>query len=177
MKDFLSEYGFAILAAIVVILLIAMCTPVGNLIKNQVLGVVDSFAGKTEAKLAAIDDDAAVKVTLKEDGEAGLYNIVAESASENDTFDVYYRIKDQNGNWSAWVKAGSALLSKKHAHEFKLTIKDDGAGNALQNGNSVQVKVTDTGKADNMFYESNIVIAKLGTSAQAGNVATAVTGA
>ena len=55
MRDFLSEYGFAILAAIVVILLIAMCTPVGELIQSKVNGVVESFAGKAEARLANVD--------------------------------------------------------------------------------------------------------------------------
>lgn len=98
MKSFLEEYGFTILAAIVVILIIAMCTPIGNLIKEQVLGVVNSFAAKTEGKLAAIDADAPVKVTLKQFNKAGKFDVVAASSSKNDTFLVEYRVKDQNGN-------------------------------------------------------------------------------
>lgn len=55
MKSFLEEYGFAILAAIVVILLIAMCTPVGNLIKQQILNMVDRFAGSADKKLGSVE--------------------------------------------------------------------------------------------------------------------------
>lgn len=158
MKDFLSEYGFAILAAIVVILLIAMCTPVGNLIKNQVLGVVDSFAGKTEAKLAALDDDAAVKVTIKEVKDSasgkgtGHFDVEAVSASNTDVFTVEYRIKDQNGNWSEWKKDFGATLklgAKEHTGNFQPIIK---------NGESLQVRVYDAGKDANIYYESNIVV-------------------
>lgn len=156
MKDFLSEYGFAILAAIVVILLIAMCTPVGNLIKNQVLGVVDSFAGKTEAKLAAIDDGGAVKVTLKEGDTANAFHMDAESAAKTDEYEVSYNVKDQNGNWSGWVKFTAKLAEpeaeakKNFDHEADLVIP-------CVNGNQVKVRVTDTGKGDMIYYESNIV--------------------
>lgn len=55
MKKFLEEYGFAILAAIVVILLIAMCTPVGTLIKTQILGVVTNFGTATTNQMKQID--------------------------------------------------------------------------------------------------------------------------
>lgn len=153
MKDFLSEYGFAILAAIVVILLIAMCTPVGNLIKNQVLGVVDSFAGKTEAKLAAIDDDGAVKVTIKETA-ANKFSLDVESAAKTDTFKVSYNVKDQNGNWAGWKEftdgESADALSADYDHKATLTIP-------CVNGNQVRVRVTDVGKADHIYYESNIV--------------------
>lgn len=51
MKSFLEEYGFAILTAIVVILLVVMVTPVGNTINASVLGVIKSFGNKTIAKI------------------------------------------------------------------------------------------------------------------------------
>ena len=51
MKTFLEEYGFVILIAIVIILLIVMATPVGNSIKASVLRLVDSFDSKTSAKI------------------------------------------------------------------------------------------------------------------------------
>ena len=51
MKSFLEEYGFAILAAIVVILLIAMASPVGNLIRDSIKGVVVKFSNKTNSML------------------------------------------------------------------------------------------------------------------------------
>ena len=55
MKDFLEEYGFAILAAIVVILLIAFAGPVSNLVKNQTSNIINSFADKTSTRLSLLD--------------------------------------------------------------------------------------------------------------------------
>ena len=43
MKSFLEEYGFAILAAIVVILLIMMASPVGSAVKDSLKSVVTKF--------------------------------------------------------------------------------------------------------------------------------------
>ena len=51
MKTFLEEYGFVILIAIVIILLIVMATPVGNSIKASVLSLVDRFSGTVTSKL------------------------------------------------------------------------------------------------------------------------------
>ena len=55
MKAFLEEYGFVILIAIVIILLIVMATPVGNSIKASVLGLVDRFSGTATSKLDKAD--------------------------------------------------------------------------------------------------------------------------
>ena len=148
MKDFLSEYGFAILAAIVVILLIAMCTPVGNLIKNQVMGVVDGFATKTESKLYSLDADNTLGVVITQLDDAGKFSIVATTDSETDVLKASYRVKDQNGNWSPWTDLGNLGSGKEHSGEFQAKI---------ENGNRIQVRVTDEGKADNLFYESNII--------------------
>lgn len=43
MKSFLEEYGFAILAAIVVILLIMMTSPVGTAVKDSLSSIVTKF--------------------------------------------------------------------------------------------------------------------------------------
>ena len=48
MKTFLEEYGFVILIAIVIILLIVMATPVGSTIKASILGLTNSFDNKTD---------------------------------------------------------------------------------------------------------------------------------
>ena len=153
MKSFLEEYGFTILAAIVVILIIAMCTPIGNLIKQQVLNVVDSFAAKTEGKLAAIDADAPVTVKLAQKDNAGKFNVTASSSSENDTFTVEYRVKDQNGNWSSYTALGTTALKtgagyKDHTGNFTAVI---------ENGNQIQVRVYDKAENAHVYYESNIV--------------------
>ena len=41
MKRFLEHYGFGILISIVIIILIAISTPVGNLVKNEIIDVDD----------------------------------------------------------------------------------------------------------------------------------------
>lgn len=51
MKSFFEEYGFVILAAIIVILLIAMATPIGTLIRSNISHIVESFGEKTTQKL------------------------------------------------------------------------------------------------------------------------------
>lgn len=59
MKSFFEEYGFTILASIVVILLITMTTPIGTVVKNNISNIIDSFSDKTSQKL-----DATSKINL-----------------------------------------------------------------------------------------------------------------
>ena len=97
MKSFLEEYGFVILAAIVVILIIAMCTPVGNLIKRQVMNVADSFAGKSKSKLSAVDaGEDSVQIKQSAIGEI---EVTVTSNSTTDKFDVQYRVKADKSTW------------------------------------------------------------------------------
>lgn len=57
MKSFLEEYGYAILGVIVVIVLIAMVTPLGKVIKSALANVVNNFSAKTQNKLdGALND-------------------------------------------------------------------------------------------------------------------------
>lgn len=55
MKAFLEEYGFSILAAIVVILLIMMISPVGVSIKSALGGMVGRFDGSVQNGLSTMD--------------------------------------------------------------------------------------------------------------------------
>lgn len=48
MKAFLEEYGFAILAAIVVIVLIMMATPVGQAVKASLQSIVGKFTNTAD---------------------------------------------------------------------------------------------------------------------------------
>ena len=43
MKAIFEEYGFVILAAVVVLLLIGMTTPIGNAIESSIIGIVDNM--------------------------------------------------------------------------------------------------------------------------------------
>lgn len=52
MKSFFEEYGFVILAAIVVIALISMTTPIGDAIEESMLSVVDGFTERVSSELS-----------------------------------------------------------------------------------------------------------------------------
>lgn len=78
MKKFLEDYGFAILIAIVTVLLIAIATPIRNTIKTSVSGIVDSFGGKTVTKLNKADKEV---ITILKDSE-----LTIESKSETDKY-------------------------------------------------------------------------------------------
>lgn len=56
MKSFFENYGFVILSAIVVIILIAMAGPIGNTIQNSISNIVEGFKNKTETRLNTIED-------------------------------------------------------------------------------------------------------------------------
>lgn len=47
MKSFFEEYGMIIVALVAVFVLIALTTPVGDAIKNAILGAVDSLTNVT----------------------------------------------------------------------------------------------------------------------------------
>lgn len=54
MKKFFEEYGFVILASIVLIVLISICFPTGKIIKIKVEDIVLSFSNKEQSSLNAI---------------------------------------------------------------------------------------------------------------------------
>lgn len=43
MKAIFEEYGFVILAAVVILLLIGMTTPIGNAIESSIIGIVENM--------------------------------------------------------------------------------------------------------------------------------------
>ena len=165
MKSFLEEYGFVILAAIVVILIIAMCTPVGNLIKRQVMNVADSFAGKSKSKLSAVDaGEDSVQIKQSAIGEI---EVTVTSNSTTDKFDVQYRVKADKSTWENWTILGDGDLinneSKQHTEKFSITVQD---------GYSIQVRVKNIGKNDNYYMESNVIRYKANFIASEGSEGT-----
>lgn len=78
MKSFLEEYGFVILIAIVVIMLVVIASPIGGTIKDSVLGLVDSFGSRTVAKIDKTDKE----VILTLNGSI----LTIESISETDKY-------------------------------------------------------------------------------------------
>ena len=78
MKTFLEEYGFVILIAVVVIMLVVIASPIGETIKTSVSGLVDGFGNKTVAKIDKTDKE--VNLTLN--GSI----LTIESISETDKY-------------------------------------------------------------------------------------------
>lgn len=56
MKKFLSEYGFTIIAAIVIIILVVFSSPIGNTIKRETSNLIDSFGVVSETKMEQLDN-------------------------------------------------------------------------------------------------------------------------
>lgn len=45
MKDFFSEYGWVVAVGVILVIVIAMQTPLGQVIQTQVTGFINKFAG------------------------------------------------------------------------------------------------------------------------------------
>ena len=92
MKAFLEEYGFVILIAIVIILLIVMATPVGNSIKASILGLVDRFSGTATSKLDKADqgDFTANLRQAAGTGKPVVLDLNSDSTTDRYTYTVTY---------------------------------------------------------------------------------------
>ena len=154
MKSFFEEYGFVILAAIVVILLIAMASPIGDLVKAQITGIVDSFANKTESKLNAVDAGA---ITVRATTSKGNVVLTWNAEKTEDEFTVQYRASNTTKE-ADWSKMSANV--KKTGTDRKLVIKTESASStapdiaavddtegSLKNGTKVEYKVYDSNGA------------------------------
>ena len=157
MKSFFEEYGFVILAAIVVILLIAMCTPIGNLVKSQITGIVDSFANKTNTKLNAVDAGENTAY-LRYEGST----IKLDVSSANSTDEFGYKVHYTSGGQSL-VKEGEEGIylnfdngatatdaNKKTAGSMTVT-------GTFDKGSTVQVEVKNVGTGE-VFYSNALTV-------------------
>ena len=147
MKKFLEEYGFAILAAIVVIILIAMCTPVGSLIKKQVMNVVNNFALKTESRLDNVDNTISVIINQT---DVSKIEVKVISKSTTDEFNVEYRVKVGNNAWGEYKSLDPLKDPSSKMHKAEYTIE-------ANDGNQIQVRVTDPNRKEKIYYESNLI--------------------
>ena len=174
MKSFLEEYGFAILAAIVIILLIAMASPLGDIIRTQLSNIVNKFANSANKKLDAADagDATAVLTDTK-------LTVFASSTTDKFTA-ILHGV--QGGKAVAVANAGSegkdltcaASMSEEKdvSHgtnsvggttgtvEFNVAIKTTGSDPKLllDSGSEYYVEVKNEGTGE-VFY-SNRLIAK-----------------
>ena len=152
MKSFFEEYGFVILAAIVVILLIAMCTPIGNLVKSQITGIVDSFANKTNSKLNAVDageNTAYLRTLSSSDENKGKLGIDISSANSTDkfTYIVHYT--------SGGTAKTNPITSEATAAQLQGVPLVYATSEQPDVGTTVQVEVKNVGTGE-VFYSNAV---------------------
>ena len=163
MKAFLEEYGFVILIAIVIILLIVMATPVGNSIKASVLGLVDRFSGTATSKLDKADQGdftvnlrqasnvgnttADVKVDINSDSTTDryTYTLTYVSGGKTHTTPVYDNSGNKYSN-DTYTVAVTGLGCTTHTSESNLAV-DDGA----------EIYLTVTNVGTNEVVQSNTI--------------------
>lgn len=96
MKKFLSDYGFTILAAIVVITLITFSSPIGSAIQKQTANTVQSLGKVANNDLNKIDDSASLidLTNINKSGVVGDFSRKGNLVTINGT---QYRVLDVNG--------------------------------------------------------------------------------
>ena len=173
MKAFLEEYGFVILIAIVIILLIVMATPVGNSIKASVLGLVDRFSGTATSKLdkadqgdftanlrQAADKKAKVYLDVNSDSTTDQYEIIitsvkggktqeskASGSFENVKSVAYYDFKDKTStkNQNGTMEFDTADLgTPDDGSDLYITVRNKGTNEVVQS-NTIKFHTIETG--------------------------------
>ena len=81
MKSFFENYGFVILSAIVVIILIAMSGPVGHTIENNISNTIGGFSDKTSQRLNQVLIEFQPKDTIYINGKE--YIIIEKKSNNN----------------------------------------------------------------------------------------------
>ena len=157
MKAFLEEYGFVILIAIVIILLIVMATPVGNSIKASILGLVDRFSGTATSKLdkadqgdftanlrQSADKAGVVKLDLNSDSTTDRYKYTVTFVSGGKTYTTNLSTAEyENGQDITVVSSNNELTPK------------DGTASKVDDGSTLYVTVTNQGT--NEVVQSNTI--------------------
>ena len=155
MKSFLEEYGFAILAAIVIILLIAMASPLGDIIRTQLSNIVNKFANSANKKLdAAVAGDATAVLA------SGKVNIFANSATDRFYVILHGTKGGAPAHYKADSSAGTAVAVTK-ADEFDKNADDAGypagekvftkAVEELDSGSEYYIEVVNKGTGEHFF--------------------------
>lgn len=159
MKSFFEENGFVILAAIVVIILIAMATPLGGLVKSQITNIVDSFSNKTQSKLNATDGIIQVRVSTANNK----ITLEWDANKKEDVFKYQYKASNtsKDGNWT-----NVASISNGSDKTRKVEITKDSNDQPLANKTKVEYKIYDS---NDQLVASGVVTAKVGKSIDGGS--------
>lgn len=156
MKAFLEEYGFVILIAIVIILLIVMATPVGNSIKASILGLVDRFSNTATSKLDKADQGD-FTANLRQAGPNGS-PVVLDINSDSKTDKYSYTITYVSGGRTATSASvtfdnGDTTSGANKAGNGSMNL----ALTALKPDNGSELYVTVTNEGTNESVNSNTI--------------------
>lgn len=113
MKRFLEDYGFTILAAIVVISLIMIVTPVGSAIQKQTGDLVHSFAVVADNDFNKIDDSNLL-IDLKNFNKSGVEGDFSRKGNLVTINNTQYRVLAVNGTQvkvMSMVNIGSSVFN------------------------------------------------------------------
>ena len=160
MKAFLEEYGFVILIAIVIILLIVMATPVGNSIKASILGLVDRFSGTATSKLDKADQGDFTVNLRQATGGSTTATVYADINSDSTTDKYTYTLTYVSGGktHTTSVYGGSGLANGTHTiavASLDCTTHADESGLAIDDGAEIYLTVTNVGT--NEVVQSNSI--------------------
>ena len=160
MKAFLEEYGFVILIAIVIILLIVMATPVGNSIKASILGLVDRFSGTATSKLDKADQGDFTVNLRQATGGSTTATVYADINSDSTTDKYTYTLSYVSGGktHTTSVYGGSGLANGTHTiavASLDCTTHTGESGLAIDDGAEIYLTVTNVGT--NEVVQSNSI--------------------
>lgn len=165
MKAFLEEYGFVILIAIVIILLIVMATPVGNSIKASILGLVDRFSGTATSKLDKADQGDFTANLRQSATKGSPVYLDVNSDSTTDQYEVYVTYiaqgkkntlpADITGTWTAFVaECSDATHTAGHNHNGSMKFVASALGTP-DDGSDLYITVRNIGT--NEVVQSNTI--------------------
>lgn len=159
MKSFFEEYGYVILAAIVVILLIAMATPIGDLIRIQIDNAINSFGSKTQTRLNATDGVINVRISTANNK----ITLEWDAVKKEDKFKYQYKASttSKDANWTD-VKDIDAGNDKSR----KVEITTDSNNQPLTNKTKVEYKIYDS---NDVLVASGITTAKISNTGNTEN--------
>lgn len=144
MKAFIDEYGFAVVKAVVIALLLIMVVPIGNFVFDNIKEWTDS---KNENAVEQIQNNSNSDVILRlsRDSSGITINAISKKAG---VYILEYSIK-HNGIWSNWNSIG--MVNKEEEKEFFVS-QDDIEGWSLSSQDFIKFKIS----GDIKSYESEI---------------------
>lgn len=151
MKSFFEEYGFVILAAIIVILLIVMATPIGDLIRIQIDNTINSFGSKTQSKLNATDGVINVRVSTANNK----ITLEWDANKKEDVFKYSYKASNKKGE-AKWIDKTNVDTTDSKSRT--VVIDKDSNDEPLANKTKVEYKIYDS---NDQLVASGVVIAKI----------------